>query len=316
MIEFLTEGRWRPLSAITPSIASRPLPATLDRRAFAIDLYPAPRLWGRSSGLVLVHGLSPLGKDDPRVRQAASLLARAGWAVAVPTVEGLTVLRLRPEDAAAVVAATRALDAASYRPIAMLAVSLGAGPAVLAATDPALIGSISAVLLLGGYASAVELLRYTLTGAYAFDGEQGRHPVNEAAIAQFARANADLVDAPGHRLVDNRDPRVIDDLVAALPPDTRRLLARLSPEREIARFRAPLFLVHGRDDPAVPFTESLRLDRAARGAGRRVTTVIVGSLGHVEPELRAGPADVFRLWAAFYAFSAASGALTSAAAGS
>jgi len=316
MVEFLTEGRWRPLSAVTPGIPSRPLPAGLGQHVFPVDLYPAPRVWGPSCGLVLVHGLSPLGKDDPRLREAASLLARAGWAVAVPTIDGLTVLRLRPEDAAAVVAAARALDAASYRPVAILAVSLGAGPAMLAATDPALTGSISAVLLLGGYASAVELLRYTLTGAYAFDGERGRHPVNEAAIARFARANADLVDTPGHRLVDNRDPRAFDDLVGALPSDTRGILAQLSPEHAIARLRAPLFLVHGRDDPAVPFTESLRLERAGRAAGRAVRAVVVGSLAHVEPERRAGPADVVRLWAIFYAFGGASGVLTSTVVGS
>jgi pimeloyl-ACP methyl ester carboxylesterase len=313
--EFLTEGRWRPLSVITPGIEPRRLPAAVGERAIDVDLYPAPRIRGRASGLVLVHGLSARGKDDPRVRQAASLLARAGWTVAVPTVTGLTVLRLRPDDAAIVVSAAHALNATGYRPIAILAVSLGAGPALLGASDPTLGGSISAVLALGGYASAVELLRYTLTGAYGFDGQGGRRPVNEPAIAQFARANADLVDSPGHRLVDNRDPRAIDDLVAALPVNTRRLLAALSPEGAVGRLHAPLFLIHGRDDPAVPFTESLRLDRAARAAGRPVTTVIVGSLGHVEPELRAGPFDLFRLWTVFYAFRSASG-LTSAAGGS
>jgi fermentation-respiration switch protein FrsA (DUF1100 family) len=236
--------------------------------------------------------------------------------VAVPTVEGLTSMRLRPDDAALVVASTRALDGEGYRPIAMLAVSLGAAPALLAAVDPSVARSISAVLALGGYASTVELLRYALTGAYAFGDQRGQRPVNVPAIEHFARANPDLVDVPGHRLVDNRDPRAVDDLVAALSPESRRLLDALSPERVVGRLRAPLFLVHGRDDPAVPFTESLRLGRATRAAGRSVTTVIVGSLGHVEPELRAGPVDLFRLWALFYAFRAASRTLTTAGAGS
>ncbi len=88
----------------------------------------------------------------------------------------------------------------------LLGVSLGSGPALLAAADPSIASSVSAVLALGGYASAVELLRYTLTGAFRFDGVSGRRPVNESAIAQFVRANAELVDAAGQRLVDNRDP--------------------------------------------------------------------------------------------------------------
>ena len=315
LVEFLSEGRWRPLSAITPAVAARPLPASAGGRAIPTDLYTRAS-FGRAPGLVLVHGLARRGKDDPRLREAASLLARDGWAVAVPTVEGLTVLRLRPDDAVAVIAAVRGLEHAGYRPVAILAVSLGAGPALLAAADPSVASSVSAVLALGGYASVVELLRYTLTGAYRFDGIGGRRPVNEPAIAEFARANAELVDGAGGRLVDNRDPQALDRLVAELPPGVRQLLAALSPENHLGRLRAPLFLIHGRDDPAVPFTESLRLERAARAAGRPARTVIVGSLGHVEPELRAGPRDLLRLWVGFYAFRVASCRLTSAGRGS
>ncbi len=311
LVEFLSEGRWRPLSAITPEASARPLPASAGGRAIPADLYAGASL-GRLPGLVLVHGLSPRGKDDPRLREAASLLARAGWAVAVPTVEGLTRLRLRPDDALAAVAAVRALEQAGHRPVAILGISLGAGPALLAAADPSVASSVSAVLALGGYASVVELLRYTLTGAYRFDGMSRRRPVNEAAIAQFALANTELVDAAARRLVDNRDPEAVDRLVSELSPQTRRLLDALSPEGEVGRIRAPLFLIHGQDDPAVPFTESLRLEQAVRAAGREVRTVIVGSLRHVEPEDRAGPLDLVKLWAGFYAFEVISGRAGSA----
>ncbi|HET8531042.1 MAG TPA: hypothetical protein VFO08_07840 [Methylomirabilota bacterium] len=308
LVEFLGQGRWRPLSALTREPTAHPLPVNdAATGPVAIDLYVAPAL-RRPPGLVLVHGLSPDGKDDARLREAAALLARAGWAVAVPTVSGLTVLRLRPEDAAAVGASVRALRAAGYSRVALLGVSLGAGPALLAAADPAAAGSVSAVLALGGYASAVELLRYTLTGAYAFGELSGHAPVQEAAIAQFARANAELVDAAGRRLIDNRDPAAFDRLVDALPGSTRALLDALSPGRALGGLRAPLFLIHGRQDAAVPFTESLRLQAAARAGGRPVRTAIVGAVGHVEAGRRAGGlADLARLWATFFAFRRAAG---------
>jgi acetyl esterase/lipase len=313
LVEFLSEGRWRPLSAITGSVMVEPLTTRVGSRPSVVDLY---RLSGRpknSTGLVLVHGLSQQGKDDPRLRQAASLLARAGWAVAVPTVEGLTILRLRPDDAFTIVAAIQSLVQAGYRPVAVLGVSLGAGPALLAAADPSISSDVSAALALGGYASAVELLRFTLTGAYRFDDVAGRRPVSEPAIAQFALANADLLDGASRRLVDNRDPAALDGLVRELTPSTRQLLAALSPENVLGRLRAPLYLIHGRGDPAVPFTESLRLERAARAAGHRdVRVVIVGSLSHIEPEWSAGLPDLLRLWESFYAFRYASSRLTSA----
>jgi fermentation-respiration switch protein FrsA (DUF1100 family) len=307
LVEFLGQGRWRLLSGLTREPVARPLAADTAAGPTAIDLYVAPTL-RRPPGLVLVHGLSPEGKDDARLRDAAALLARSGWAVAVPTVDGLTVLRLRPDDAAAVSASVRALRAAGYPRVALLGVSLGAGPTLLAAADPAVAGSISAVLALGGYATAVELLRYTLTGAYAFADFSGRAPVQEAAIAQFARANAELVDAAGRRLVDNRDPAAFDRLVDALPRSTRELLDALSPGRALGRLRAPLFLIHGRQDAAVPFTESLRLQAAARAAGRPARTAIVGAVGHVEAGRRAGALlDLARLWATFYAFRRTAG---------
>jgi pimeloyl-ACP methyl ester carboxylesterase len=307
LVEFLDQGRWRPLSGLTRAPVERPLAGATATGPVAIDLYVTPAL-RRPPGLVLVHGLSPAGKDDARLREAAVLLARSGWAVAVPTVDGLTVLRLRPDDAAAVSASVRALRAAGYPRAAVLGVSLGAGPTLLAAADPAVAGSVSAVLALGGYARAVELLRYTLTGAYALGDLSGRVPVQEAAIAQFARANAELVDAAGARLVDNRDPAAFDSLVEALPPSTRELLEALSPDRALAGLRAPLFLIHGRRDRAVPFTESLRLQAAARAAGRPVRVAIVGALGHVEAGRRADDlADLARLWATFYAFRRTAG---------
>jgi dienelactone hydrolase len=302
LTEFLAQGRWRPLSAISREPLARPLAATADGRSVPATLYVGHTL-RRAPGLVVVHGLAAAGKDDPRLDEAARLLARAGWAAAVPTVEGLTRLRLRPEDREAVGASVAALQAQGYPRVAVLGVSLGAGPALLAAADPATAPRLTAVLALGGYASAVELLRYTLTGAYAFGEVAGRAPaVHESAIAQFARANDELLDEAGRRLVDNRDPAAVDEYVRALPPRTRALLHALSPGPAIAGLRAPLFLVHGRADPAVPFTESLRLEAAARAAGRPVRTAIVGTVAHVEADRGSALADLLTLWATLYAF--------------
>ena len=59
-------------------------------------------------------------------------------------------------------------------------------------------------------------------------------------------------------------------------------------------------LVHGRDDPAIPFTESLRL--AAAADSRRTRLVLVDLFAHVEGrppgwrQLR----DLLGLWTAVY----------------
>lgn len=210
------------------------------------------------------------------------------------------------------------------RKVSVLGVSVGAGPALLAAADPRVANRVGTVLSLGGYASAVELLRYFLTGAYAYGEISGRVAPQPDAARLFLRANLDLLknaedrralDAwlatggsrpPARltpdgeavmRLVENRDPGKVDGLVQALPPDLQRLLARLSPEHVAGRIRGRLLLIHGRRDPAVPFTESLRLAAAARGnPGTRL--VLVGVLMHVEPgDMQAHRGEMLReLW--------------------
>jgi dienelactone hydrolase len=304
LVEFFSGGARRPLTALTPPAVSRPLEVTSAGVRVPTDVFRGAS-FRRAPGLVLVHGITPRGKNDPQLRAAARLLARTGWVVAVPTVPGLTALRLRPDDAAAVAGAARALHDGGHRPVAVLAVSLGAAPALLAAAQPEVAPMLAAVLAVGGYASARELLRYTLTGAYDLDGRRGARPVDETAIDVFARANGELLDGAGARLVANRDPARVDALLAGLSPDTQRLLDALSPEQRVAQVRAPLFLLHGQDDPAVPYTESVRLERAARTAGRPVRAAILGAIVHVDARDRATWRDLGRAWAMFYAFRVA-----------
>jgi pimeloyl-ACP methyl ester carboxylesterase len=271
LIEFLSGGARRPLSALTgpPRVTSLPVAgAAVDR-------------WTSNGGvpLVLVHGYAPAGKDDPRVREAAALLARAGFDVAVPTIPGLTRGRLRPDDVRPVVATL----AARPRPTVVVAVSVGAGPALLAAADPAVRDRVRAVLSLGGYASAPELLRFFLTGEYAWEGIRGHVTHDPAVVRAFVEANADLLDRPARDAL--ADPGRAAAALRAPPPAVAKLLERLSPERAADAIRARLILVHGVDDPAVPYTESLRL---AAARPRQTDVVLVHLLAHVEPG-RGGP---------------------------
>ena len=265
LIEFLSAGDYRPLSALTAAPRREPLAlagATADR-------------WAGGGGvpLVLVHGYAPAGKDEPRVQEAAALLARAGFDVAVPTIPGLTHGRLRPGDVQPVVATLASRPAGTV----MVAVSVGAGPALLAAADPAVRDRVGVVLSLGGYASAAELLRFFLTGEYAWNDVRGRVVHDAAVVRTFVEANADLLDTSAQDAV--ADPARAAALLAAPPAALAELLARLSPERVAPEIRARLVLVHGVDDRAVPYTESLRL-AAARPDDTRV--VLVHLVGHVE----------------------------------
>ncbi len=283
LAEFIGAGR--PLSRLTPAPVRASLPVT----PWRADRYTRPALGARP--LVLVHGVTPAGKDDSLAVDAARLLARAGFDVALPTIPGLTTGRLRPDDVEPVVATVQALRAATGRRVTLAGVSVGAGPALLAAADPRVRDGIAAVLTLGGYASARSLVRFFLTGDYAWGGVRGHVDHDPALVRAFVDANADLVDAATRRALAAGDRARAAALLDAPPPDVAHLLDALSPERVAPRIDAPLVLLHGRGDRAVPFTESLRL-AAARPERTRV--LVVGVLDHVERASGTPPPGAWR----------------------
>lgn len=291
LLEFLSDGAVPALTALTPE----PLTGSLDP---ATDRY-RPAGLGAGTPLVLVHGLAPEGKDDPRLRRAARLLARAGFDVVVPTIPGLTRGRLRPDDAGPVVAALAARPQAAR----LVSVSVGAAPAFLAAAEPAVRERVRVVLALGAYASALELLRFHLTGEYAWNGVYGRVARDEAVARAIVEANAELAPPELRQALVTGDPARVDAALAALPGETRALIDRLSPLRVLHEIHAPIVLVHGRQDPAVPYTESLRLAAARPGATR---LVLVAAIGHVEGTAGgvAAAGDLVRLLGAVYALVA------------
>jgi pimeloyl-ACP methyl ester carboxylesterase len=299
LAEFLGGGRVTPLSRVMPDATRQPF--RID--GVAADAYARPA-FVPGPALVLVHGLAPDGKDDPRLVHAAQLLARTGFQVFVPTVPGLTRGRLRPEDVEPVVRTIAAVSERHGSHVALLGVSLGAGPALLASADPRVRDRVSAVVSLGGYASASDLVRFFLTGEYAF-GKAGGHVTHDPALVRaFVAANADLIDADLERALTSGDRAAVARAVASLPPHTEHVLHVLSPERVARDITARLVLIHARGDHAVPYTESLRL---AAARPERTAVIIVDVLQHVEGHAASGwsvARDLVRIWAAFYALLA------------
>jgi fermentation-respiration switch protein FrsA (DUF1100 family) len=125
-----------------------------------------------------------------------------------------------------------------------------------------------------------------------------------ALVRMFVDANADLLDTSTPGLLSGNAVEVSRALTA-LSPDLARLFDALSPARALRDVRADLLLVHGRDDIAVPFTESVALWRARPARSR---LVLVGVVSHIEaaPDVSfiAGARDLAALWSVVYALIA------------
>ncbi|HEX5079080.1 MAG TPA: hypothetical protein VFV80_07995 [Geminicoccaceae bacterium] len=320
----------RPGSAGAGDVAPTPVILPPGSGIAAGDLYwPADA----AAALVLVPGVVPEGKDDPRLINFAQTLVRARFAVLVPDIANLRGQKVSPEDARAVAAAIAWLAAcgpSDGRSVGVVAISYAAGPAILAALRPDAGPRVRFLVAIGGYYDLEAVVTFFTTGYFRPGPEQPWRHAEPNAYGKwvFVAANAERLDDPSDRarlaamaerklkdlnagvadleaglgpqgravtaLLDNRDPEHVPALIDGLPEAVRADLAALDlARRDLSQLDARLLLVHGRDDPIIPSTESVALAAAAPDA----TLYLVGSLAHVELS-PASLVDGFRLWRA------------------
>lgn len=272
------------------------------------------------AALIAVPGAVPRGNRDPRFTALATTLARAGFAVLAPEMPGFRALRVRPQDAREIADAFRYArsrpELAPEGRAGLFAFSYAAGPAVLAALEKDIRDEVRFIAALGGYHSLPNAMRFFTTGWYEHDGawhrltpdDTGRMVLafssldylgNAADTALFERmvalrlkdAAADLAPlAAGlseagravYALAVNTDPARFSSLLEGLPGAMRADLDHLDLARhDLSGLQARLWLVHGRNDNLIPWTESLAL-AAAAPAGRSRVFLIQRVLGHVD----------------------------------
>ncbi|MFQ5878352.1 MAG: alpha/beta hydrolase family protein [Acidobacteriota bacterium] len=205
-------------------------------------------------------------------------------------------------------------------PTGVVGFSYSAGP-VLLAIDRRPPGVEFAVLF-GGYYDLAEVLLFLTTGrhrdgAAEYEGEtlpQGRwvllaanagtiaDPADRGALIGIARRRIadpeapidDLLPAlhgPSRALLDlvmNSDPARFEPLLRAAGPDLRKVLDDLSPSRSLSGpLDVDLYLLHGRSDVVVPYTQSLKMSREVSTSGS-IRLALLGGFRHARPDGTAG----------------------------
>ena len=115
----------------------------------------------------------------------------------------------------------------------------------------------------GGYLALATLVDFS---------ERLRGGVDVAGITDFTSFLANT--APYRR--DQRRAEYGDER----DPDMRAFLRRISPLTNADRISRPLFIVHGRNDPRVPFSEAEQIVYRVRGKGGEVWFLQAGDEGH------------------------------------
>ena len=218
--------------------------------------------------------------------------------------------------------------------VGVVAISYAAGPAILAAIGPQARDKVRFVLAIGGYYDLDATITFFTTGYFREppEGEWRYRRPNAYGKWVFVRSNAERLEDPGdriaiaamaerklanlnapiddlvaglraegrsiHALLVNRDPDGAKALIAALPKPVRADIRVLDlAGRDLSGLRARLYLVHGRDDPIIPHTESIAL--AAAAGTDRANLYVVDSMSHVDLG-PSGVSDSYTLWSAIY----------------
>jgi pimeloyl-ACP methyl ester carboxylesterase len=323
----VTNGGTRPLTHKTVAYQIR------QQRRLGDVYRPAGRALG---GIVLLHGAAPLGKDDPRLVAFASTLTRARFIVLVPDIVGLRELQLGADNTLDVVDAVSymktSLRLIREQNIGIVSLSVASAPAFMAALKPEIQDNVRFILAVGGYYDLSTTLTFATTG-YFYDGHawQFREPNNYAKwvfllsnveklgnrtdreiLSQVAermlkKQGADATELLSqltsegravYEFINNTDPENTNTLFAQLPSDVRSEIHALSlSSYELADLSARVVLVHGFDDPIIPYTESIALAKALPAAQTKL--FLINGLVHVDLDRHI--VDYWRLWRAVYA---------------
>ena len=254
----------------------------------------------RHGAIILLLGAGDLPRSDLAVR-FADALARSGIATLVPESSGMLAERLSFDEVDALRASLDALAAVpSIDPerVGFVGLSASGGLSIVAAGQPDLRDRVRFINSFGSYADTLSLLVDVGSRSMLVDGVQRDWQPEQRTLDVVRNALDDASVAPEVRdeLLDGVSRERAEQILASLSATSLQTLARLSPDNYLRSVTAHVYLMHDRDDPFIPFTQSGAL--AANGDVTRYTEFDIFS--HVIPD-RPAPwqtfvPDVWRLF--------------------
>jgi len=289
-------------------------------REVVADLY-RPSDGGRHGAVVVVIGAAPRARTDPRAIRLARSAARAGIAVMIPELKHLLRDEMVPEEIEALLTAFRYLREQEFvdgERVGYLGFSVGAGMALVAASDPRISDDVAFFASFGGYYDLRDVIAAVTSETITYNGQREDWHPDDKTVRVLRRSLIHYVDDAGDRdiltrvfleddqsarqevgelsprsrvifdVLDNRDPERAQELLAQLWPEDVAILRRLSPSASMDDLQAELFIVHDRQDKFIPYAESRRLAEAARGQND-VYYAELDLFRHVDPTVTANP---------------------------
>src|SRR4051812_17125618 len=250
----------------------------------------SPRDISNAPGIVLLHGVHPLGVEEPRMVSFARALSASGVTVFTPPVKELADFRISPASIPTIGLAAQALHHQVGRgPVGVIGFSFAGGLALLAAADPHYTNEIGFVAAIGAHDDLSRVARFFFTDqiqtidhktvlmpaheygggvlAYAkadkfFPGEEENA---RAALRDWLMSETDTLKGSEAKLSPSararfdmlRAHRFNDSLpdLLRIVEESRDEMAAVSPHQHLSGLRARVYLLHGTGDNVIPPSE-------------------------------------------------------------
>lgn len=299
------------------------------------DIYRIPDRKQRAA-VVLFLGVNPAGRDDERVVNLASALARAGFVVLVPWSENMVAKRVSPADVEMLVAAFQyliGLDGVDPTRIGGAGFCVGSSLLVVAASDPRISADVSFINFFSGFYDGRDYIKQFAARRTFYDGTEEPWEPDKLTTEVFTLllieslplpAERDALDGhfTGGRPLTEREVRALskearavygllsgttleeaEALLSELPQRLLEAVDALSPSNYIDGLSARLLIMHDREDALAPVEESRRLADAMAARGD-VRYTEFSFFSHVDPGESVGPVGLltesFKLYRHLY----------------
>jgi pimeloyl-ACP methyl ester carboxylesterase len=264
--------------------------------------------------LVVVHGMSPKGKDDVRILALCSALSSVGFRVLAPEIASIKALKIEASQVNELAEIFSAIaDDAALTPsgkLGVLAPSFSGAMSLAAASRPGVCECIEAICAIGAFTQVDTVMSYLLQAQDA--DPYGRFIALKKIIPLIYPDDTWMEGALDAAIDDNLNARCMSDLDNALntylknvpEPDRADILrlfqdaryreslffrskgilseelAAIDVMQNIAGLKAKVFLLHGRDDTVIPCEQSERLYHQLKQLRKQVDLVVTPFIDH------------------------------------
>lgn len=270
--------------------------------------------------LVVVHGMSPKGKQDPRVSALCYALSKVGYRVIAPEIESIKQLTICPSQIDAIAKILLAIVndqiiTPSGR-IGLMAPSFSGAMCLAAASLPVIKDRIAAVCAIGAFTEVDSVMRYLLNDDAA--DPYGRFIVLKKIVPLVCAEHSLFQGALDAAIQDNLNEVAFDEFsnayncyLSTLAEQDRQKIRRLFHDavyreqlfsssksvlseelklldivQRVQDLSANVFLLHGSRDSVIPSDQSEKLFKQLIASKKKVELVVTPFISHGDTRFR------------------------------